>query len=519
VRRVDDRLLLESTRVTLADVELTGEAALPWPVQRGNGSLKVEAQGNDVRTVLPRLGAFELASSAFALSAEARVEEGAWRMNPSSLTLGDASLDLSGTAERTGDLARTDFDLTLEVPNLGAIGRWRGQSIGDARFSLNTHLKSDGKRLTADPIRLVTGDSSASGRGVWDETNAVPWFELTLTSERLDLRQVLPEPEPLSTDSESSSEEPAPSDERLIPDTPLPLAWLDNLEGALDVSIGEVIMHDRLLLDLKLNAGLRDGVLNLEPYRVRGKTGEFDVVGQLDRRADGKAEITLDFNATDLLPAREDWQNADPATLPRINAMMDLEAVGATPRELAATLNGRLRAVASEGVLPGQGLGALNTYFLEQVLSLLVPGLTAQEPTTLRCFAGNVVIVDGLVKPEPVIALRTDKLLILVAGSINLQDERLRLQFQTTPSKLLGASLMELTNPFVSIEGTLANPRPNIDPGRTIVYGGAAAATGGLSIVAKGLWDRLRGAQKPCEQLRSALEEEAQQEFGTNWGD
>lgn len=523
VRRVDDRLLLDNTRVTLADVEATGEGSLPWPIEQGSGSFKVDAQGDDVTTVLPRLGAFELASSAFTLSAEARVEAGAWRMNPSLVTLGDASLNLSGTAERTRDLARTDLDLVLDVPNLGALGTWRGQPMGDARFSLTTHLKSDGKRLTADPIRLVTGISTASGKGVWDETNPVPWFELTLTSERLDLRQILPEPEPesepVSADLKSSPEEPAASDERLIPDTPLPLAWIDELEGMLDVTIGEVNLHDRLLLDLKLNAGLRAGLLTLERYQVKGKTGGFDVVGQLSRRENGKAEIALDFNATDLLPAREDWQNADPATLPRINAMMDLKAVGATPRELAATLNGRLRAVASEGVLPGNGLGALNSYFLEQILFILVPGLNTQEPTVLKCFAGNVVIVDGLVTNEPVVALRTDKLLILVAGSVNLQDERMRLQFQTTPSKLLGASLMELTNPFVSIEGTLADPTPIIDPGRTIVYGGAAAATGGLSIVVKGLWDRLRGAQKPCEQLRSALEEEAQQEFGTNWSD
>jgi uncharacterized protein involved in outer membrane biogenesis len=222
--------------------------------------------------------------------------------------------------------------------------------------------------------------------------------------------------------------------------------------------------------------------------------------------------VILDFNASDLLPAREDWQNADPATLPKINAMANVRAVGSNPRELAASLNGRLRGTASEGTLPGQGLGALDAYFLEQFLTILVPGSTIQQPTNLKCFAADILVRDGLVTPEPIVALRTDKLLILVAGSIDLQNERLNLDFQTTPSKLLGASLMELVNPFVSVQGTLANPSPILDPGKTLVYGGAAAATGGLSIVAKGLWDRLRGTQKPCEQLREALMAEAKQE-------
>jgi hypothetical protein len=298
----------------------------------------------------------------------------------------------------------------------------------------------------------------------------------------------------------------------LIPDTPLPLDWLDEFDASLDLMIGQVILHDRLLLDLVLDARLDAGRLVIDPYRVKGKTGEFDVTAQLSRRADGQAEVSLDFNATDLLPAREDWQNADPTTLPKINAMMDIRAVGATPRALAATLNGRARAVASEGVLPGKGLGALNTYFLDQIFSILVPGLTSQEPTTLKCFAGNIIFQDGVMTPEPLVALRTDKLLILAAGSVDLGTERLKMDFQTTPSKLLGASLVELVNPFVSIQGTLARPTPVIDPGKTLVYGGAAAATAGLSIVAKGLFDRLRGAQKPCEQLREALMTEAANE-------
>ncbi len=517
VRRVDSRLLMENTRISVADVELTGEGSLPWPVEQGSGSFKVQGQGTDVTTILPRLGDFALAPRAFTLAAEARIEQGVWRLNPSSVTLGAASLNLSGTAEQLPDSTDTDLDVELDVPSLAALGSWRGESLNDARFSLKTRLKASGDRATFDPLELRTGDSVATGSLLWDDSNEVPFLELNLASQRLDLREILPESEPMLAESLTLEPEQAPpSNERLIPDTPLPLDWLEVMNGAVDVRIEEVILHDRLLLGLKLNAGLQDGLLSIEPYRVKGRTGEFDVVATVRRRDDGKADVNVDFQAVDLLPAREDWQNADPATLPKINAMLDARAVGATPRELAASLNGRLRGVASEGTLPGNGLGALNSYFLEQIVRILVPGLDTQQPTVLKCFAGNVLVRDGVIKPEPLVTLRTDKLLVLAAGSVDLRDETLHLQFQTTPSKLLGASLMELANPFVSIEGTLASPRPILDPGRTIVYGGAAAATGGLSIVAKGLWDRLRGAQKPCEQLRTALEEEAEGELRAN---
>ncbi|MEE4172669.1 MAG: AsmA-like C-terminal region-containing protein [Xanthomonadales bacterium] len=510
LRRVNSHLVMENTRITLADVELTGEVTLPWPVQAGNGAFTLEGRGQDITTVLPRMDDFAFAPQAFTISAEAAVEEGTWRFRPSSVQLGSASLTITGTADQTSGNARSNLDLDLEIPSLAALGTWQGERLSDARVALTTRLDGTRDRLEARPLELTAADSTATGSLVWDTSGAVPLLDLSLTSERFDLRPLLPAPEPESPDA--APETPPSRDQRLIPDTPLPLDWLDALEATMVLEIGQVIMHDRLVNDLSVAASLRASLLTLERYRVKGKTGEFDITGQLQRRSDGKAEVTLDLDAKDLLPAREDWQNADPATLPQIDALADVRAVGATPRELAASLNGRLRATATEGVLPGNGLGALNTYFLEQLLAILVPGLKAKGPTTLQCFAANILISDGIVTPEPVLALRTDKLLILAAGSVDLGSEKLDLQFQTTPSKLLGSSLMELVNPFVSLEGTLAKPSPVLDPGRTLFYGGAAAATGGLSIIAKGLWDRLRGAQKPCEQLRDALEEEARKE-------
>ena len=44
----------------------------------------------------------------------------------------------------------------------------------------------------------------------------------------------------------------------------------------------------------------------------------------------------------------------------------------------------------------------------------------------------------------------------------------------------------------------MAEPAPELAAGRAIIFGGAAAATGGLSILAKGLFDRMANAGDPC---------------------
>lgn len=55
------------------------------------------------------------------------------------------------------------------------------------------------------------------------------------------------------------------------------------------------------------------------------------------------------------------------------------------------------------------------------------------------------------------------------------------------------------SNPFLELAGTLASPRLGVGV-KGATSAGAAAATGGLSVLAQGLVDRLRGAQDLCKQ-------------------
>ena len=50
----------------------------------------------------------------------------------------------------------------------------------------------------------------------------------------------------------------------------------------------------------------------------------------------------------------------------------------------------------------------------------------------------------------------------------------------------------------VAPAGLLANPRIGVDPKGVLFSGGAAFATAGISIIAKGVWDRMFRAEDPC---------------------
>jgi hypothetical protein len=55
-----------------------------------------------------------------------------------------------------------------------------------------------------------------------------------------------------------------------------------------------------------------------------------------------------------------------------------------------------------------------------------------------------------------------------------------------------------VANPFLELAGTLASPRLGVGV-KGATSAGAAAATGGLSVLAQGLVDRFRGAQDLCK--------------------
>jgi hypothetical protein len=74
----------------------------------------------------------------------------------------------------------------------------------------------------------------------------------------------------------------------------------------------------------------------------------------------------------------------------------------------------------------------------------------------------------------------------------------LDLTLRSKPRKGFGISLGGVINSFLKLGGTLQEPALNIDPASSLTTTGAAVATGGLSLLARGLWDRLSAEADLC---------------------
>jgi len=139
---------------------------------------------------------------------------------------------------------------------------------------------------------------------------------------------------------------------------------------------------------------------------------------------------------------------------------------------------------------------------LEEIVNRLNPFRSVATYTDVVCHAGAMSIRNGNLALEPGVVLRTKKMDIASGGTINLRKESLDLAFNTRSRRGIGISAGKAITPYFKIGGTMASPRFVVDPKGIALSGGAAVATGGLSILAEGLWDRwVASAGNPCAKL------------------
>jgi hypothetical protein len=117
---------------------------------------------------------------------------------------------------------------------------------------------------------------------------------------------------------------------------------------------------------------------------------------------------------------------------------------------------------------------------------------------SLECAFYQASISNGTVTVEK-LATQTDRVTVVAAGTIDLKNEVLNLSIQAKPREGLGISFVGVAHSFVKLGGTLRKPNMRLDPAGSVTTTGAAVATGGLSLLAKGLWDRASSQKGICD--------------------
>ena len=280
------------------------------------------------------------------------------------------------------------------------------------------------------------------------------------------------------------------------------------LNASVNIDIGELRRQETVLNAITLRGELQGGALRLHDAGLQSGAGWLRVRASLEP-ADGAGKATLASKADGLT-----FGLIGLGVGPTTNTGFDinLEASGTNLRTLAGSANGVLFLDGRNFTIPNNTfLKRLYGDLLNEILETINPFAKTDPETAISCIILPIDITDGRLGVSPEALVRTDKLRIVSDASIDLKSEKIEMTFRTTPRKGLTISAGEIFNPFVMVVGTLAAPRLAVDATGTLITGGAAVATGGLSILARATWDRLVRSKDPCgtaaEQGLEALQE------------
>ena len=158
--------------------------------------------------------------------------------------------------------------------------------------------------------------------------------------------------------------------------------------------------------------------------------------------------------------------------------------------------------------ISNKAAGIASADVLLKAFDILNPLSQTDDNTVIECAVVNFPIKAGKMTAETGIGVSTRKLNILGGGTIDLKTEKIDIGVNPKPREGIGLNLASLAE-FVRLGGTLAEPAPATDAKGAATAGlkvGAALATGGLSVVAEGLWDRAGGDVDVCAVARGDVE-------------
>lgn len=504
--RLEGGLLLTAQRLELRKLRFAAggangrvDASLALPLETVRGRFDLQAQGPDISRLLPQAGAAGKRGGDFELELRGVADAGNWDISAARLTSAAGSIAASGRLVRDADLLRAALSLEARSANLAAAGQVFGVKLPAQPLEFSAQLSGIPTAFRFDQLAGRLGATDFRGSARFDKRER-PLLDLAFESKLLDLG-------PFIDDTRASpSTGKATTATRLIPDKALPLDMLDAFDGSVDIRAGRVLLVNRDFQDLRLRAHLDRGNLALDALDLRmAPDSGVSVRGSLRRESRGRA-WQVDAIGTRMPLGIADETPERRAQRPRADFELRFTAQGESLDQVARTMNGRLQLVAGAGELPSASTGKLFSNLRQQLRALVLPQQRDPGTTRIKCMSVVATATEGQLRTAPLLAVQTEDASVISHGTIDLATEKMEFYLKTQPADRLDINLGEIINPYIKIGGTLMQPVLAVDPKGALFSSTAAVLTGGLSLVAKGTWERLFREKDPCAAALVAAE-------------
>ncbi|UCE53052.1 MAG: AsmA family protein [Desulfobacterales bacterium] len=430
----------------------------------------------------------------------------------------NAKISLKGTIKDPLSLQGIDLNVNLQAENLASFEKTAGEPLPvKGPFRLSGHIvASSPKIVKISEFSAKLSDSQMNGLIAIDQSAKRPRIEAKLSSERLDLRLLMAQDQPVdNANSQSAKTKSKPG--KVFSSTPLQLDALNQFDASIHLRITQLLLPRIAIENMDTNVNLENGHLKIQPFDAT--IGDGKLTGNLDLNARNKEPTLatlLKIEELDLGNMLKDLDITDAAD-GKINADIRATSRGNSVAALMAELSGHTQVLMSEGLINTRYIKMIGADLRASLFRLFNPLKEKQQFAQINCFVCRFNIENGMADSK-VFLMDTNRMTVAGVGQINLKTEQLNFGLQPKPKEGIGTettgkvsvSLSEFAKPF-RLGGTLANPALAIDTTQTaLTLGktlGSMALFGPLGIVTT-MVSKESGTKHPCTAALEAVKQE-----------
>jgi hypothetical protein len=391
-----------------------------------------------------------------------------------------ASLSLRGEGGHTNiKLSAKQGDMRLGVDGkITAIRKivsdWDQDPL---KIEMNIKVDLNGKSLT------VKGD-------IQKQPKSIPSFEILFSSQSFDLAPLAGASAIAASGGKLPNAAPSPktSSPYFFSNTPLPFNLLPKASGRINININQLglpnyapIKNVLALISFKgdqidlqnLSYQLGDG-----SAKMQASIAKFQGVSPIVSLKGESKGYTLEqvLKATD---------GTTKVSGGETHIAFDLRGSGASLHQIMGSLNGKAQISVAKARLPSSYINQGGDFIIS-LFDAINPLRKKSNQTVLECAVAYLPVNNGLVSIADSVGVQTDRLEVVLSGTVNLNTEALNLSIYPREKSGLTTGL-DLDN-LIKLQGTIQNPKAGINKEGVVnsaVSIGLGILTGGTTILAQ----------------------------------
>jgi len=422
---------------------------------------------------------------------------------------GDSKMVLNGNVNLNG-VEGTALKIDAKATSLDSLAQYLQQDFSPflpASVSANIESFYSGIKVTELVARSKKSDLSGDMNIDW--SNEIVNINGNFSSQLLDLS-------PLhqlgkGSDQTSIQQEDVIVEDKIFSDEEIDWAWLSWYDINLDVEVNKLVVPtvlsgifgeqapDNIFHNVITKFELNGGELNIDPIQAHLAGGNINGTILL-KKIEDEANLDMKFDALNISMEALGATGDNLVDGGITDIVVDFSGQGKSAHQIVASLNGEFVLEIQEATVDNNVFELIGTDLFLELVNTLSPFVKKSKTTEIECLALKFTAEDGVLSSRKQMAVETSRMKIVGSGKIDMHTENIAIGFTPIAKKGIGVNIGNVVK-FVYLGGTLGNPKIENNP-LGIVESGAtvtsAIATGGLSLIAESLFQRVIHAGSLC---------------------